>query len=38
VGGAVLVANVEAAGAELFHRDKDNRWDWGGSTRRGRRK
>ena len=27
VGGGVLVADVEAAGAEFLHRYKDNRWD-----------
>ncbi len=27
VGGGVLVADVEAAGAEFFHSHKDNRWE-----------
>jgi len=27
VGGGVLIADVEAAGAEFLHRYKDNRWD-----------
>ena len=31
VGGAVLVADVEAAGAEFLHLYKDNRWDCRGS-------